>query len=65
MPNGWGYAPAGHGWGEKGLETENGQSSEQYKKRAESQLSSAPWNDGSSFVTKETVAQKYTPNEQV
>ena len=30
-----------------------------------SQGSGAPWNDGSSFVTKETVAQKYTPNEQV
>jgi hypothetical protein len=29
-------------------------------------LSAAPWNDGgSSFSTKETVQQKYTPNQQV
>jgi hypothetical protein len=33
---------------------------------AESPASSAPWNDGGrSFSTKETVQQKYTPNEQV
>jgi len=47
---------------------------EQYKLEArkllenggESHLSSAPWNDGgSSFFTKETVQQKYTPKGQV
>jgi hypothetical protein len=33
---------------------------------AESLASSAPWNDGErSFSAKETVQQKYTPNEQV
>src|SRR5215207_6223189 len=32
----------------------------------QSPASSAPWNDGRrSFSTKETVQQKYTPNEQV
>jgi hypothetical protein len=35
------------------------------KNRADSHQSSAPWNDGASFVTKETVQQKYTPNGQV
>jgi hypothetical protein len=32
----------------------------------QSPLSAAPWNDGGrSFSTKETVQQKYTPNQQV
>jgi len=36
------------------------------KKRGDSHLSAAPWNDGGrSFSTKETMQQKYTPNEQV
>jgi hypothetical protein len=54
------------GWREKSSETGTSHSSEKSEKRGAYQPSSAPWNDGErSFSTKETVPQKYTPNQQV
>ena len=48
------------------VETEKTESCEKAQKRGAYQLSTAPWNDGErSFSTKETVEQKYTPNQQV
>jgi len=52
--------------GEQSLETEKRKARKMLVNCAESLASSAPWNDGGrSFSTKETVQQKYTPNQQV
>ena len=68
LPNGWRYAPSGVLVGDRRGRHFDGTSFGPNKlpeNAAHTHLFSAPWNDGSSFVTKETVAQKYTPNEQV
>ena len=50
----------------KNRKRETAKAQKQFQKRAESQPSGAPRNDGErSFSTRETVEQKYTPNQQV